>query len=62
MRKWTLWLLVPLFLSVCMLFAHPMPVPAELHSLMQFVTASGWTAVALIVVFLCYAMHRTGKR
>ncbi len=62
MRKWLPGILTVLFLWVCMLFAHPMPVSAEHLPLMQFVSVSGWTAVGLIVVFLCYAMYRTRKR
>ncbi len=62
MRKWVSSVLAILFLWVCMLFAHPDPVPMDLLPFMRFVSASGWIAVGLIVVFLCYAMHRTGKR
>ncbi len=62
MRKWLPVILTVLFVLVCMLLAQPGPVSASLTTYMQFVTASGWTAVFCIVAFLAYVVYTAKKR
>lgn len=62
MRKWIPVLLVLLFLVVCLLLAAPIPASASLTPYIRFVTAAGWLAVVLIVVFLAYVVYTAKKR
>ncbi|MBQ8641673.1 MAG: hypothetical protein IJ480_05590 [Clostridia bacterium] len=62
MRNWMPMILTLLFLWVCMILALPGPVSASLTPYVPFVTAAGWIAVALILVFLAYVVYTAKKR
>jgi len=62
MRKWIPVLLTVLFLSVCLLLAAPSPASVPPTPYLQFVTAAGWIAVVLIVIFLAYVVYTAKKR
>ena len=62
MRNWLPMLLSLLFFCVCMLLALPGPVSVSLTPYVPFVTAAGWIAVALIVIFLAYVVYTAKKR
>ena len=61
MRKWIPMLLAVLFVIVCLLLAAPAPASA-VTPYIRFVTAAGWIAVFLIVVFLAYVVYTAKKR
>jgi len=54
--------MVLLFLLVCGLLVLPGPSTEMLGSYINAVTAAGWTAVALILLFLYYVFRTEGKR
>lgn len=62
MRKWLPVLLSVLFMVVCLLLAQPVPASAALTPYLRFVTAAGWIAVVLILVFLAYVVYTAKKR
>jgi len=62
MRKWIPMLLAVLFVIVCLLLAAPAPASAAVTPYIRFVTAAGWIAVFLIVVFLAYVVYTAKKR